>query len=142
MLQAWLISYPDPDTHRHRLCVNYQSIHVCMPVNAKVNNYQRDCSMMVHANGGGAPNYFPHSFLGLTPSANSIWHSGDSVLGDVLISFPAVSSARRLVPMASGIVILCGVTFWVVRLETRTFFCHVENSFAVVVRLMMMLANA
>jgi catalase len=81
MLQARLFSYPD--THRHRLGVNYQSIPVNMPLNTKVNNYQRDGSMMVHANGGGAPNYFPNSFIGPTPSANGIWHS-DSVSGDVL----------------------------------------------------------
>jgi catalase len=62
-----------------------------MPVNVKVNNYQRDRSMMVHANGGGAPNYFPNSFLSPTPSADSIWHS-DSVSGGVLIPFPKVSS--------------------------------------------------
>jgi catalase len=105
MLEARLFSYPD--THRHRLGVSCQLIPVNMPVNAKVNNYQRDRSMMVHANGGGAPNYFPHSFLGPTPRADGIWHS-DSVSGDVLISFPTVSSARRLVLMASGIVILCG----------------------------------
>jgi catalase len=54
-----------------------------MPVNTKVCNYQRDGSMMVHANGLGAPNYFPNSFLGPTPSADGIWHS-DSVSGDIL----------------------------------------------------------
>jgi hypothetical protein len=108
------------------------------PVNAKVNNYQRGGSMMVHANGGGAPNYFPNSFLGPTPSADGIWHS-DSVSGDILITFPTVFLARRLVPMASGIVILCRATFCIVRLETRTIFCNVENSFAV--RLTPMLTN-
>jgi catalase len=70
ILQARLFSYPD--THRHRLGVNYQSIPVYLPVNAEVNSYQRGGSMMVYANGGGAPNYFPNSFLGPTPSAYGI----------------------------------------------------------------------
>jgi catalase len=66
MLQARLFSYPD--THRHRLgCENYQSIPVYMPVDAKVNNYQSGGSMMVYANGRGAPNYFPNNFLGPMP---------------------------------------------------------------------------
>ena len=82
MLQARRL-FLYPDTHRHRLSVNYQSIPVNMPVNTKVCNYQRDGSMMVHANGGGAPNYFPNNFLGPTPSADDIWHN-DSVSGDVL----------------------------------------------------------
>jgi hypothetical protein len=100
MLEARLFSYPD--THRHCLGVNYQLIPVNMPVIAKVNNYQKGGSMMVHANGGGAP-----------------------------ITFPTVSLARRLVLTASGIVILCRATFCIVRLETRTIFCDVENSFTV-----------
>jgi catalase len=81
MLQARLFSYPD--THRHRLGTNYQSIPVNMPVNAKINHYQRDGSMMVHANGGGSPNYFPNSFSGPEPSANGAWHH-DTVTGDVM----------------------------------------------------------
>lgn len=81
MLQARLFSYPD--THRHRLGVNYQSIPVNMPVNAKINHYQRDGSMMVHANGAGGPNYFPNSFLGPEPSAAGTWHS-DSTTGEVM----------------------------------------------------------
>jgi hypothetical protein len=61
------------------------------------------------------------------------------VSGDILIIFPTVFLARRLVPMASGILILCRATFCIVRLETRTIFCNVENSFAV--RLTPMLTN-
>ena len=41
--------------------------------------------------------------------------------------------------MASGIVILCRAMFCIVRLETRTIFCNVQNYFAV--RLMPMLTN-
>lgn len=81
MLQARLFSYPD--THRHRLGVNYKSIPVNMPVNAKINHYQRDGSMMVHANGGGSPNYFPNSFLGPEPSTDGNWHS-DAASGQVM----------------------------------------------------------
>jgi catalase len=81
MLQARLFSYPD--THRHRLGPNYQSIPVNMPANAKINHYQRDGSMMVHANGGSSPNYFPNSFLGPKPHTNGTWHP-DSVTGDVM----------------------------------------------------------
>lgn len=80
MLQARLFSYPD--TQRHRLGANYQSIPVNMPLNAQVTNYQRDGPMQVTANGSGAPNYFPNSFNGALPTANAIWH-GDQLKGDV-----------------------------------------------------------
>ncbi len=59
MLQGRLLSYPD--AHRYRLGTNYEQI----PVNVcpyAVNNYQRDGSMRVDDNGGGAPNYWPNSF--------------------------------------------------------------------------------
>jgi catalase len=82
MLQARLFSYPD--THRHRLGANYQSIPVNMPLNAQINNYQRDGPMMTHANGAGAPNYFPNSFMGAKPSPGAgAWHSMP-VTGDVV----------------------------------------------------------
>jgi len=80
MLQARLFSYPD--TQRHRLGTNYQSIPVNMPLNAKVRNYQRDGPMQVSANGDGAPNYFPNSFKGSVPSSDGSWH-GDRLSGDV-----------------------------------------------------------
>lgn len=67
MLQGRLFSYPD--THRHRLGVNYKQI----PVNASkapVNNYQRDGSMVVNGNGGGGAYYGPNSFNG--PEQNNI----------------------------------------------------------------------
>lgn len=83
MLQARLFSYPD--TQRHRLGVNYQSIPVNTPLESfsGVNNYQRDGPMQITANGAGAPNYFPNSFRGAQPSpTNAKWHS-DSVTGQV-----------------------------------------------------------
>jgi catalase len=82
MLQARLFSYPD--TQRHRLGTNYQSIPVNTPLESGgVNNYQRDGPMQVTANGAGAPNYFPNSFRGAQPNPESAkWH-GDSVTGQV-----------------------------------------------------------
>jgi catalase len=83
MLQARLFSYPD--TQRHRLGANYQSIPVNTPLESVsgVNNYQRDGPMQITANGAGAPNYFPNSFRGAQPSpTNAKWHS-DSVTGQV-----------------------------------------------------------
>lgn len=59
MLQGRLLSYPD--AQRYRLGANYEQL----PVNRcpyVTNNYQRDGSMRLDGNGGGAPNYFPNSF--------------------------------------------------------------------------------
>lgn len=59
MLQGRLLSYPD--AHRYRLGANYEQL----PVNRcpyATNNYERDGSMRLDGNGGGAPNYFPNSF--------------------------------------------------------------------------------
>ncbi|GAA5812941.1 hypothetical protein MFLAVUS_006402 [Mucor flavus] len=67
MLQGRLFSYPD--THRHRLGVNYQQIPVNAPKVA-VKNYQRDGLMQVNGNGGGGPNYGPNSHNG--PAQNNI----------------------------------------------------------------------
>jgi hypothetical protein len=58
VLQSRLFSYPD--THRHRLGVNYQQIPVNQPLYA-FNPYQRDGSMAVNGNYGSNPNY-PSSF--------------------------------------------------------------------------------
>jgi len=58
VLQARLFSYPD--THRHRLGVNYQQIPVNCPLRA-FNPYQRDGAMNVNGNYGANPNY-PSSF--------------------------------------------------------------------------------
>ena len=59
MLQGRLFSYPD--THRHRLGVNFAQIPINQPRNAKVANYQRDGFMAVNGNQGSGPNYEPNS---------------------------------------------------------------------------------
>lgn len=65
MLQARLFSYHD--THIHRLGPNYHLLPVNMPKNAPESSYQRDGFMRVDDNGGGGPNYWPHSFEGPEP---------------------------------------------------------------------------
>jgi len=64
MLQGRLFSYPD--THRHRLGVNYQQIPVNCPyaTKGKVQNGHRDGFMTVNGNQGNSPNYSPNSFGG------------------------------------------------------------------------------
>jgi catalase len=54
VLQSRLFSYPD--THRHRLGVNYQQIPVNRPLHA-FSPYQRDGLMSVDGNYGANPNY-------------------------------------------------------------------------------------
>ena len=63
MLQGRLFSYPD--THRHRLGVNYQQIPINCPYRTLVRNHQRDGSMTVNGNGLKNINYEPNSFSGL-----------------------------------------------------------------------------
>ncbi|KAI9910990.1 hypothetical protein PsorP6_010890 [Peronosclerospora sorghi] len=58
MLQGRLFSYPD--THRHRLGVNYHQIPVNRPLQVP-QTYQRDGFMSIDGNMHGAPNYFPNS---------------------------------------------------------------------------------
>ena len=58
VLQSRLFSYPD--THRHRLGVNYQQIQVNAPLHA-FNPFQRDGLMAVNGNYGANPNY-PSTF--------------------------------------------------------------------------------
>lgn len=60
MLQGRLFSYPD--THRHRLGVNYKQIPVNCPYRTRVNNGQRDGFMTVDGNQGNLPNYEPNSY--------------------------------------------------------------------------------
>lgn len=62
MLQGRILSYPD--THRHRLGVNYEQIPVnrCPYMNNKKHNYERDGFMTVDDNGGSSMNYHPNSF--------------------------------------------------------------------------------
>jgi len=62
MLQGRLFSYPD--THRHRLGVNYLQIPINCPYMTKVSNYLRDGPANVNGNQGSAPNYEPNSFNG------------------------------------------------------------------------------
>lgn len=59
MLQGRLFSYPD--THRHRLGVNYKQIPINCPY--RVDNQQRDGFMAVNGNMGSQPNYEPNSFF-------------------------------------------------------------------------------
>ena len=75
MLQARLFSYPD--THRHRLGANYQSLPVNRPVaeTQDSHHYQRDGPMQLTSNGAGAPNYFPNSFQGPQPHSSGQVHS-------------------------------------------------------------------
>lgn len=70
MLQGRLFSYPD--THRHRLGVNYTQIPVNRPRNAQVAHYLRDGFMAVNGNFGSAPNYEPNSYGGPAPSGPAI----------------------------------------------------------------------
>ena len=80
MLQGRLFSYPD--TQRHRLGANYESIPVNRPFNAQPALYQRDGPMRVDANQADAPNYFPNSFNGPTVDTKQAWHA-DTPVGDV-----------------------------------------------------------
>lgn len=66
MLQGRLFSYPD--THRHRLGVNYHQIPINCPYATKIRNGQRDGFMAVNGNQGNTTNYFPNSVSG-TPVA-------------------------------------------------------------------------
>jgi len=67
MLQGRLFSYPD--THRHRLGVNYTQIPINCPYMTKggAKNGQRDGLMAVNGNQGNAPNYFPNTVNGPVP---------------------------------------------------------------------------
>jgi catalase len=71
MLQGRLFSYPD--THRHRLGVNYKQIPINCPYRAKISNNQRDGFMQVNGNGGSRPNHEPSSFhkYEVVPSAKT-----------------------------------------------------------------------
>ena len=62
VLQSRLFSYPD--THRHRLGVNYQQIPVNRPLHA-FSPYQRDGTMAINGNYGANPNY-PSTYRAMT----------------------------------------------------------------------------
>ncbi|KAF1317978.1 Catalase, partial [Globisporangium splendens] len=72
MLQGRLFSYPD--THRHRLGVNYQQIPVNRPLK-EPQTYQRDGFMAVNGNMGSVPNYFPNSAGGPIESTETTFHA-------------------------------------------------------------------
>jgi len=61
MLQGRLFSYPD--THRHRLGVNYEQIPINCPYRAKVANVNRDGPMRMDSNAGPAPSYEPNTMF-------------------------------------------------------------------------------
>jgi len=71
MLQGRLFSYPD--THRHRLGVNYEHIPVNCPyaTKGKIRNGERDGFMAVNGNQGNSPNYTPNTSGGPLASAEA-----------------------------------------------------------------------
>ena len=81
MLQGRLFSYPD--THRHRLGVNYDQIPINCPYRARVSNNQRDGQMTVKGNYGGEVNYEPNSLNGPVEDKSYAWHgtSHSGVIG-------------------------------------------------------------
>lgn len=72
MLQGRLFSYPD--TQRHRLGANYQSLPINCPFACRVANCRRDGPMMPSSNQLDAPNYFPNSFHGPTINSAVVRH--------------------------------------------------------------------
>ena len=62
MLQGRLFSYPD--THRHRLGVNFNLLPINKPISL-IKNHFRDGLMQSGDNGGSLPNYEPNSFYQL-----------------------------------------------------------------------------
>jgi len=77
MLQGRLFSYPD--THRHRLGVNYSQLPVNRPI-CPVSNYQRDGFMAIH-NGGNKPNYEPNSQNGPQAAGPAVSFTSMELLG-------------------------------------------------------------
>jgi catalase len=61
VLQARILSYAD--AHRYRLGTNYQQVPVNRPL-ASAATYNRDGTLRVDGNGGGAVDYEPNSFHG------------------------------------------------------------------------------
>ena len=74
--------YSYPDTHRHRLGVNYSQIPVNCPYRTKVHNNQRDGSMSVNGNQGSNRNYEPNS-LGTYTVEKRAAHSPFQVTGAI-----------------------------------------------------------
>ncbi|KAL5612829.1 hypothetical protein BROUX41_004089 [Berkeleyomyces rouxiae] len=80
VLQSRLFSYPD--THRHRLGVNYQQIPVNRPLNA-FNPWQRDGAMVVDGGYGRNPNY-PSSYRTLKYNRVNVTNSHETWSGAVV----------------------------------------------------------
>ena len=80
MLQGRLMSYPD--THRHRLGVNYELIPVNCPYRTRVYNYQRDGFMNVDNKDKNHMNYYPNSYDNVVfskePDVTNISHAPNS----------------------------------------------------------------
>lgn len=91
MLQGRLFSYPD--THRHRLGVNYLQIPVNRPINSKVANYHRDGYMNVDDNFGSLPNYEPNSFGGPQQAGPSV-----AITNHPLNDSEHITTIRKLTP--------------------------------------------
>mmetsp|Transcript_11834 Transcript_11834/g.29895 ORF Transcript_11834/g.29895 Transcript_11834/m.29895 type:complete len:302 (+) Transcript_11834:182-1087(+) len=81
MLQGRLFSYPD--THRHRLGANYQTLPVNCPYAARAAHYHRDGDAVHDGNGGSAPNYEPNSFGGPAAPLTLKPETGPKVTGRV-----------------------------------------------------------
>jgi catalase len=77
VLQSRLFSYPD--THRHRLGVNYQQIPANCPLRA-FNPFQRDGAMQVNGNYSANPNY-QSSFRSITYKQGSNHDSHEQWVG-------------------------------------------------------------
>ncbi len=69
MLQGRLFAYHD--AHRYRLGPNYLLLPVNRPKGVKAENYQRDGYMRFDENGNSGPNYYPNSFGGPEPDAQT-----------------------------------------------------------------------
>jgi catalase len=82
MLQGRLFSYPD--THRHRLGVNYHQIPINCPYASAVRNTQRDGAATVNGNQGSAPNFEPNSIAG-TPKADKVYAQHKFTVEDAAI---------------------------------------------------------
>lgn len=87
VLQSRLFSYPD--THRHRLGVNYQQLPVNAPLRA-FNPYQRDGAMAVNGNYGANPNY-PSSYRPLTYKPVKPTNQHEKWAGEALNYFSEVT---------------------------------------------------
>jgi len=70
MLQGRLFSYPD--THRHRLGVNYKNMPINCPYRARVHTYQRD-GLVYNGNQAGEVNHEPNTQGGPKEDGQYAW---------------------------------------------------------------------